>query len=104
MGSTEEKLRVLLARQGRARKGPILSAISGIYAGIARREPNCHPDPMNELLRFNNTVRRDPRIEDWFFQFADPLRLMVRPGFERMRGCGPDVRELLHDGCPVVCV
>lgn len=21
-----------------------------------------------------------------------------------MRGCGPDVRELLHDGCPVACV
>jgi hypothetical protein len=59
---------------------------------------------MNELLRFSNTVRRDPRIEDWFFQFADPLRLMVRPWFERMRDCGPDIREVLHDGCPVVCV
>ena len=59
---------------------------------------------MNELLRFSNTVRRDPRIEDWFFQFADPLRLMVRPWFERMRACGPDIREVLHDGCPVVCV
>ncbi|HEY8129241.1 MAG TPA: DUF1801 domain-containing protein [Hyphomicrobium sp.] len=23
---------------------------------------------------------------------------------ERMRGCGADVRELLHDGCPVACV
>ena len=59
---------------------------------------------MNELLRLNNTVRRDPRIEDWFFEFADPLRLTVRPWFERMRECGPDVREVLHDGCPVVCV
>jgi hypothetical protein len=59
---------------------------------------------MNELLRLNNTLRRDPRIEDWFFAFADPLRLTVRPWFERMRDCGSDVREVLHDGCPVVCV
>ena len=59
---------------------------------------------MNELLRLNDTVRRDPRIETWFFDFADPLRLMVRTWFERMRDCGPDVREVLHDGCPVVCV
>ena len=59
---------------------------------------------MTELLRLNNTVRRDPRIEDWFFEFADPLRLMTRTWFERMRDCGSDVREILHDGCPVVCV
>lgn len=59
---------------------------------------------MNELLRLNNTLRRDPRIEDWFFTFVDPLRLTVRPWFERMRDCGPDVREVFHDGCPVVCV
>lgn len=29
---------------------------------------------------------------------------MVRPWFELMRDCGPDVRELLNDGCPVACV
>src|SRR5215510_9319597 len=34
----------------------------------------------------------------------DLLRLMTRTWFERMRGCGADVRELLHDGCPVACV
>ena len=59
---------------------------------------------MNDLLRFNNAARRDPRIEAWFSDFADPLRLMTRAWFERMRGCGADVRELLHDGCPVACV
>jgi hypothetical protein len=59
---------------------------------------------MDELLRFSGTVRRDPRIEAWFGKHADPFRLMVRPWFERMRGCGGDVRELLHDGCPVACV
>jgi hypothetical protein len=29
---------------------------------------------------------------------------MVRSWFERMRGSGPDVRELFHDGCPIACV
>src|SRR5262249_25382854 len=57
---------------------------------------------MNDLLRFPSAVRRDPQIEAWFSDFADPLRLMTRTWFERMRGA--DVREPLHDGCPVVCV
>lgn len=59
---------------------------------------------MDDLLRFPSAVRRDPRIEAWFDDFPDPLRYRVRPWFERMRGCGADVRELLHDGCPVACV
>ena len=29
---------------------------------------------------------------------------MARPWFERMRECGDDVLELMHDGCPTVCV
>jgi hypothetical protein len=59
---------------------------------------------MDEIFRLNDTVPRDPKIEAWFSGFADPYRLMVRPWFERMRGLGPDVREVLHDGCPTACV
>jgi len=59
---------------------------------------------MDEIFRLNNTVRRDPRIEDWFSGHTDPHRLMVYSWFERMRGMGPDVREIWHDGCPVACV
>jgi len=59
---------------------------------------------MDALFRLNDTVRRDPKIEAWFSDFADPHRLSVRPWFERMRGLGPDVREIFHDGCPVACV
>ena len=29
---------------------------------------------------------------------------MAQPWFERMRACGADVRELLHDGHPTACV
>lgn len=59
---------------------------------------------MNDLLRFNGAVRRDPRIEAWFSHGVEPHRLMVRTWFDRMRDCGTDVRELFHDGCPVACV
>jgi len=59
---------------------------------------------MDDILRFDGALRRDPRIEAWFSGAVDPHRLMVRPWFERMRGRGADVRELFHDGCPVACV
>ena len=59
---------------------------------------------MNDLLRFTGAVRREPRIEAWFGDPLNPHRLMTRAWFERMRGCGADVRELLHDGCPTACV
>jgi hypothetical protein len=59
---------------------------------------------MDNPLRFDGAVRRDPRIAAWFSAHADPLRLMVKPWFDRMRSCGDDVRELFHDGCPVACL
>lgn len=59
---------------------------------------------MDGFLRFSGAVRRDPRVEAWFLSMTDPLRLMARPWFERMRDCGPDVGEMLNDGCPVACV
>ena len=55
-------------------------------------------------MRFRSAVRRDPQVEAWFSGFADPLRLMVAGWFQQMRDCGDDVRELVHDGCPVACV
>lgn len=59
---------------------------------------------MDDLMRFAEAVRRDPKVEAWFADANHPLRQMTRPWFERMRSCGGDVRELVHDGCPVVCV
>jgi hypothetical protein len=32
------------------------------------------------------------------------LRPFVETWFTRMRRCGRDVRELMHDGCPTACV
>jgi hypothetical protein len=59
---------------------------------------------MDELFRLSGTLRHDPRIAAWFGDFADPLRLMVQPWFARMRACGPETSEILHDGCPVACL
>ncbi|MBS1876835.1 MAG: DUF1801 domain-containing protein [Acidobacteria bacterium] len=58
----------------------------------------------SELLRFNGGVERDPAIDVWFDERAGELSDMARPWFEVMRGCGDEVRELVHDGCPVACV
>ncbi len=32
------------------------------------------------------------------------LRAIARHWFAQMRACGDDVRESMHDGCPVACV
>ena len=35
---------------------------------------------------------------------SSELEVIARRWFEVMRGCGEDVRELLHDGHPTACV
>jgi hypothetical protein len=59
---------------------------------------------MNTLLRFTGALPRDPAIEAWLDARPVELRSIARKWFERMRACGNDVTELVHDGCPVACV
>jgi hypothetical protein len=59
---------------------------------------------MSQLFRLPRAVLRDPAVEAWFSGPDDELRRFAQPWFERMRGCGADVRELLHDGHPTACV
>jgi len=59
---------------------------------------------VDELFRFPSATRRDPSVDAWFAKPDDELRLIARPWFEQMRGCGADVRELLQDGHPTACV
>ena len=59
---------------------------------------------MSKLLRFPSAVRRDPGIDAWFSKPDGELRRFGQPWFQQMRNCGTDVRELLHDGHPTVCV
>ena len=57
-----------------------------------------------ELLRFNGAVPRDPAIDAWMERHAGELGAIAREWFEVMRACGDEVRELVHDGCPVACL
>jgi hypothetical protein len=59
---------------------------------------------MSQLLRFTGSVKRDPSIDAWIRGHAGDLGAIARRWFEIMRGCGDDVRELLHDGHPTACV
>ena len=56
------------------------------------------------IWRFSRTSKRDPAVEAWFAEGPVELRSIAQKWFERMRQCGDDVRELIHDGCPVACV
>jgi hypothetical protein len=57
-----------------------------------------------DILRFNGAVEHDPAIDAWMKQHPDELGTIAKKWFEVMRNCGDEVRELLHDGCPVACL
>ena len=59
---------------------------------------------MSQLLRFPSSVKRDSAMEAWMRTHSDELGAIAQRWFEVMRGCGADVRELLHDGHPTACV
>ena len=56
------------------------------------------------MLRFNGAVERDRAIDAWMNDRPGELGAIARRWFEEMRGCGDEVRELLHDGCPTACL
>jgi hypothetical protein len=60
--------------------------------------------PRSRLLLFPSSVKREPAIEGWIRARPGALGAIARRWFEVMRGCGDDVRELLHDGHPTACV
>ena len=59
---------------------------------------------MDDILRFPSAVKRDPAIDAWLGAQRKDLRPLAETWFVRMRQCGGDVRELMHDGCPTACV
>jgi len=56
------------------------------------------------MMRYPGTVKRDPAVDSWLNQQTTALGPIARHWFELMRSCGDDVGEIMHDGCPVVCV
>jgi hypothetical protein len=59
---------------------------------------------MDDVLRFNGGVKRDRAVDDWLGTRPAELRPLVSKWFERLRRCGDDVRELMHDGAATACV
>jgi hypothetical protein len=57
-----------------------------------------------DILRLSRGVKTDPAVDIWFTDGPIELRSIAKQWFARMRQCGDDVRELIHDGCPVACV
>jgi hypothetical protein len=58
----------------------------------------------HRLMLFPSAVARDPSVDAWFESRGSGLGAIAREWFLCMRGCGSDVRELLHDGHPTACV
>lgn len=58
----------------------------------------------DRILRLSGAVKRHPAIDVWLNQHAPELNAIARQWFVRIRACGDDVLELMHDGCPVACV
>jgi len=59
---------------------------------------------MSSLFRFPTALPRDPAVAAWLRARPGELGDIAGHGFALLRGCGDDVRELLHDGHPTACV
>ncbi|MEQ1868314.1 MAG: DUF1801 domain-containing protein [Micropepsaceae bacterium] len=59
---------------------------------------------MDDIFRLPSAAKHDPAIDAWLRAQRDDLRPFVETWFARLRQCGGDVRELMHDGCPTACV
>jgi hypothetical protein len=57
-----------------------------------------------EIFRVSRGAKRDPAVDLWFTDGPVELRSIAQKWFVQMRQRGDDVRELIHDGCPVACV
>ena len=55
-------------------------------------------------FRLPSAAVREPMIDAWLRRQPRALGALARTWFARMRACGDDVRELLHDGHPTACV
>ena len=61
-------------------------------------------DAPMRVLRFPDAVAREPAIDAWLDEQPAEFRSIARRWFEKMRACGDDVRETMHDGSPTACV
>lgn len=64
-----------------------------------------HNNPIkDELLRYSGSVKREPAIDVWLDGQSAELGAIAREWFARIRQCGDDVLELMHDGYATACI
>ena len=59
---------------------------------------------MDKLFRLSLGVKRDPAVETWLSKQPGELGEIARKWYSRIRACGLDVLEMMHDGWPTACV
>ena len=57
-----------------------------------------------QLLRFDGATEDATAVDAWLSARPGELGDLARRWFQAMRLCGDEVRELVHDGCPVACL
>ncbi len=58
---------------------------------------------MDGLFHFSEATKVDEGVEEWLADHANELGNIARHWFNVLRGCGDDIRELIHDGAPTAC-
>ena len=59
---------------------------------------------VTRLLRYHGSRKRHPEVSAWLAAQSGDLGALARRWFTRLRQCGADVRELMHDTYATVCV
>ena len=59
---------------------------------------------MGDIFRLSGAKKWNPDIDQWLAEQESELGAIALAWFSRLRECGDDVRELMHDGCPHACV
>ena len=59
---------------------------------------------VSRIFRLSCAVRWTAAVDDWLAGQPGELGGLALTWFTQLRGCGDDVLELLHDGCPIACI
>ena len=59
---------------------------------------------MDGVFRFSDAKRPNPAVDAWLRAQPPGLGGVAAAWVAKMRACGPDVREVMHDGWPTACV
>ena len=57
-----------------------------------------------DVFRLSGAEKWSPDVDQWLADQDQALGAIALACLSRLRECGDDVRELMHDGCPHVCI